>query len=57
MKGLLAELKIAKKIVREEGFKSLFRKYGWKLVAAIFVYYLVRDVTLYILLPMLIFQL
>lgn len=36
---------------RGEGFRGTFRRYGWKLFAAFFVYYLVRDVTLYILIP------
>jgi len=32
-------------------FKELFAKYGWRFGAVIFMYYLIRDVTLYILLP------
>ena len=35
----------------KEKFKDIYRKYGWKAVVALFVYYLVRDVSLYILLP------
>ena len=31
--------------------KELFAKYGWKFGVVIFMYYLIRDVTLYILLP------
>ncbi len=31
--------------------KDLYDKYGWKLAIAIFFYYLIRDVTLYILIP------
>ena len=30
---------------------NLFKKYGWKAAVGIFLYYLVRDVSLYILLP------
>ena len=30
---------------------GLFKKYGWKAAVGIFLYYLVRDVSLYILLP------
>ena len=30
---------------------SFIKKYGWKAGFAIFVYYLIRDVSLYILLP------
>jgi len=43
-----------KKTFKAQGFKGLFRVYGWKIVAAFFAYYLVRDVTLYILLPWLV---
>ena len=35
-------------------FMFLFKKYGWKMILAIFVYYLVRDTTLYVLIPFLI---
>lgn len=35
---------------------DLYRKYGWKAVCGIFLYYLVRDVTLYVLLPMFIWN-
>tara|TARA_Y100000590_G_scaffold331461_1_gene376619 strand:+ start:1759 stop:1911 length:153 start_codon:yes stop_codon:yes gene_type:complete len=33
---------------------SFIKKYGWKAAVGIFFYYLIRDVTLYILLPWLI---
>jgi len=32
-------------------FKDLYKKYGWKIAVAIFFYYLIRDVLLYIVLP------
>jgi len=32
-------------------YKELFKKYGWKFAVGIFLYYLIRDVSLYILLP------
>tara|TARA_B100001250_G_C19254749_1_gene552341 strand:- start:343 stop:480 length:138 start_codon:yes stop_codon:yes gene_type:complete len=32
-------------------FKELLSKYGWKFGLAIFLYYLIRDVFLYIFLP------
>jgi len=38
-------------IVKNEGFKSLLRKRGWKIFAAIIGYYIVRDTILYILIP------
>ena len=41
-------------IIRESGFKAFFRKRGWKVIAVVFTYYLIRDTFLYILLPYLI---
>jgi hypothetical protein len=40
-----------KQTFREGGFKAVTKRYGWKIFAAFFAYYLVRDVILYILLP------
>ena len=49
-----------RKNTRESGIKTAikmtFKKYGWKLGVAIFMYYLIRDVTLYILIPYLIYR-
>jgi hypothetical protein len=36
---------------REGGFKGTLRRYGWKLFALFLGFYLIRDVTLYIVLP------
>jgi hypothetical protein len=44
-------LREVKQCFREGGFKGVSRRYGWKIFAAFFAYYLIRDVTLYILLP------
>jgi hypothetical protein len=41
----------ARTIFRESGFKGVIKRFGWKIFAVLFVYYLVRDVTIYILLP------
>ncbi|KAA0221552.1 hypothetical protein KJ068_24375 [bacterium] len=38
-------------IVKQSGFKALLRQRGPKFLAIIFVYYLVRDTLLYIVLP------
>jgi hypothetical protein len=35
-------------------FQFLLKKYGWKLLVAIFFYYLIRDLILYVLLPYLV---
>ena len=37
---------------RELGWKGLLRKRGWGLVLAVVAFYLVRDVILYILIPL-----
>ena len=44
-------LREAKQTFRAGGLKAVIRRYGWKFFAAFFAYYLIRDVTLYILLP------
>jgi hypothetical protein len=36
---------------REAGLRGTLRRYGWKLFAAFFLFYLVRDLTLYVVLP------
>jgi len=43
-------------LLREKGIKGFLREKGWKVVVAIFVYYLVRDTVLYILIPFFIAQ-
>jgi hypothetical protein len=40
--------------IKRDGFKDFIKKKGWKIVAAIFVFYLIRDSILYIILPYLI---
>jgi hypothetical protein len=44
------------KLLREKGIKGFIREKGWKVVIAIFAYYLVRDTTLYIIIPFLVTQ-
>ena len=57
MLKVLHELrKNAKKSGIKEAIKIMFKKYGWKVGLAIFMYYLIRDVTLYIILPYLIMR-
>jgi hypothetical protein len=43
-------------LLRERGIKGFVREKGWKVVVAIFAYYLARDTTLYIIIPFLIAQ-
>ncbi len=33
------------------GFKGLYKKYGFKLFVAFFIYYLIRDSIIYLILP------
>ncbi len=49
-------LKEIKATFKEGGVKAVTQKYGWKLFLGVFVYYLVRDLTLYVLIPYLIYQ-
>lgn len=48
LKDHFIQMKLAWK---EAGIKGLYRKYGLKLFLAFFVYYLVRDLIIYIYLP------
>lgn len=43
-----------KSTYKESGFRGLIQKYGWKLFITFFIYYLVRDLILYIALPALV---
>lgn len=55
-RSMKMELRTAREVLRRDGARALVRKYGWKLFAVIFAYYIIRDVTLYILLPMFLFK-
>jgi hypothetical protein len=53
----LSELRSnTKKLGLKAAIKMMFKQYGWKVGVAIFMYYLIRDVTLYIILPYLIMK-
>lgn len=41
-------------IVKDRGFKALIKERGYKVFFAIFMYYLIRDTIVYILIPFLI---
>jgi hypothetical protein len=41
-------------IIRNEGIKAFIKQKGWKFLIAFILFYLVRDVTLYIIIPYLI---
>lgn len=38
-------------IIKAEGVKAFIKKKGWKFFIALILFYLVRDVTLYIIIP------
>lgn len=57
MSAITAEVRSARQLMKKEGIKALFRKYGWKLVAVVFGYYLIRDLTIYVLLPLMLVRL
>jgi hypothetical protein len=56
MSAFIQQAGTAKQILRKEGLRALFQRYGWKLVAGVFCYYLIRDLTLYVLLPFLLLK-
>ncbi len=41
-------------LIREKGLKALIREKGWKVLIAFFLFYLIRDGILYLLIPYLI---
>jgi hypothetical protein len=47
-KGLCQEMTT---LFKEQGFKAILARFGWKFLIIVFFYYLIRDVTLYILIP------
>ena len=49
--SLFKKLKEYRQVILEKGFKGFIKIYGWKLVVVVFLYYLIRDSILYILIP------
>ncbi len=54
--GVHPDLRMAPKMGFKARVKSAYQKYGWKMVAVVVLYYLIRDSFLYLLLPYLIFK-
>lgn len=52
MKGILARFRTLRDERRQLGWKGLVRKRGWTLVVVVVLVYLVRDLVLYVLLPL-----
>ena len=42
------------KIFKQDGFKGVLKKGGWRMLMYFFLFYLIRDTILYILIPYLI---
>ena len=49
---LRAFVRLLRRERRELGWKGLLRKRGWGFVAAVVAFYLVRDLVLYVLIPL-----
>jgi len=45
-----------RRLLKEDGFKGFVKKKGWKIVAAFFIFYFVRDSILYIIIPYMIYN-
>jgi len=45
-----------RRLIKEEGFKGFIKKKGWKIVFIFFLYYLVRDSIIYIIIPYLVYN-
>ncbi len=43
-------------IYKERGFKALLKEAGWKVVVGVILFYLIRDVILYIIIPYFIYK-
>ncbi len=43
-------------LIKKEGFKGFIKKKGWKVVLIFFLFYLIRDSILYILIPYLLYK-
>jgi hypothetical protein len=51
MNAIKQSIKEIVQTLKTEGIKATFKKHGWKAFTLVFFYYLIRDVTLYILIP------
>jgi hypothetical protein len=40
--------------IKNDGIKVSFKRYGWRLLSLVVAYYLVRDISLYIVVPYLV---
>lgn len=43
-------------VYRESGFRGITKRYGWKVFAVFFAYYLIRDLILYVMIPYLAYK-
>lgn len=52
LKRLRAHVRTLREERRTLGWRGLMRKRGWRLVAMVVLFYLVRDLVLYVLIPL-----
>ncbi len=52
MPRLIRVLKTLRTERRTLGWRGLFRRRGWTLVAVVVAYYLIRDIVLYVVIPL-----
>ena len=37
--------------LKNDGFSASFKRYGWRMISLVITYYLVRDISLYLVIP------
>lgn len=42
--------------IKNDGIKISFKRYGWRMVSVVVAYYLIRDLSIYVLIPYLVAQ-
>lgn len=47
----MKQVKLMALSIKNDGLKKSFKRYGWRMVSLVVVYYLIRDTILYIIIP------
>ncbi len=47
----MRNVKVMAMSIKNDGLKASFKRYGWRMVSLVVLYYLVRDTILYIIIP------
>lgn len=45
-----------RQVIKDGGFKGFIKKKGWKIVVIFFLFYLIRDTILFIIIPYLVYN-